>query len=162
MEYSDNYLMINVYSKKEFFKKVKSYLPDVVKQASSDISRSVVSIDLKRYFDINTFSNDFNLYFEEHQYELALLCITQTTIGESLSRSFPFLEDGKSLFSICSGKSSLYCNFDIFNDTCTIKKKMSFFRIDNPNRKHIPFNIEVIIDLCQDIVNIIVDIEIKL
>tara|TARA_Y100000389_G_scaffold204342_1_gene256338 strand:- start:2845 stop:3330 length:486 start_codon:yes stop_codon:yes gene_type:complete len=161
MESSDNYLIINMYSKEEFFRKVKSYLPDVLKQASNDINRSVVTIDSKRYFDIKKFSDDFNLYFENYQYELALLCITQTTIGESLIRSFPFLEDEKTLFSISSGNSSLKCNFDIFNDTCTINKRMTFFTIDNPSKEHIPFNIEVVIDLCKDIVNIIIDINSK-
>ena len=161
MESSDNYLIINMYSKEEFFRKVKSYLPDVLRQATNDINRSVVTIDLKRYVDIDKFSDDFNVYFEKYQYEIALLCITQSTIGESLIRSFPFLEDEKTLFSISSGNSSLKCNFDIFNDTCTINKKMSFFRIDNPTKEHIPFSIEVIIDLYKDIVNIIIDIDFK-
>ena len=73
MESSDNYLIINMYSKEEFFRKVKSYLPDVLKQASNDINRSVVTIDSKRYFDIKKFSDDFNLYFENYQYSIFLL-----------------------------------------------------------------------------------------
>jgi hypothetical protein len=158
MDSSNNYLIINTYSKEEFFRKVKSYLPDIVQQASNDINRSIVTIDSERYLDLNRFSNDFILYFEESQLEIALICITQSTIGEGLIRSFPFLEDKQAKFSISSGNSSLKCNFDLFDDICIITKKMAFFRIDNPTKKHVPFDIEIIIDLCKDIVTIIIDI----
>ena len=158
MDENNNFLIINQYSKKEFFSKVKEYLPDTVEQAKNDIHRSEVTIDTDKYDDLDKFTEDFLLFFDESQYDIALISITQATIGEALVRTFPFLEKSGAKFSITSGNTSLYCAFDVLNDTCIISKKMKFFKLSNPYKKKIPFEIQIITDLKKDIVTLTIDI----